>query len=79
MIRRLLTYNFPILASFTRINPHIQNGDPTQQPILNFADFFAHLPYTYKTSGQYSPYYELIMHKYFNLQGSRFHTGKVEL
>ena len=79
VIRRLRTHNFPIPISLPRIDPHIQNGDPTQQPILNLADFFAYLPYTYKTSGRYSPHYELIMHKYFNLHGDRFHTGKVEL
>lgn len=77
VIRRLLTQNFPILTSLSRIDPHIQNGDPTQQPILNFADF-AYLPYNYKTSGRYSTYYGLIMHKYFNLKGDKFHTGKVE-
>ncbi len=79
VIRRLQTNNFPIPTSLPRIDPRIQNGDHTQQPILNLADFFVYLPYTYKTSGQYSPYYGLIMHKYFNLKGDRFHTGKVEL
>ena len=79
VIRRLLrTPDFPIPTSFSRIDPHTLNGDPTQQPILNLADFFAYLPYIDKTGSQ-SPYYKLIMHKYFNLHGSRFHTGKVEL
>ena len=79
MIRQLRTYNFTTPTSLSRIDSRIQNGDPTQQPILNLADFFAYLPYTYKTSGRHSQYYELIMNKYFNLNGDRFHTGKVEL
>ncbi len=78
-IRRLQKHsNFPKPTDLTRINPRVQNGDPTQQPILNLADFFAYLPYTYRMSGQYSSYYKLIMHKYFNLHGEKFRTGGLD-
>lgn len=72
------------LASFsTFIQPtqwpdleKIENGDPSQQPILAYADFFGYLPYEKKNA---TTRWENFIPKYYNFNERQFISGFVEI
>lgn len=74
--------NYPKFAIPTKLNnihQHIKYGDPTKEPILNLADFFAYLPFTYRIKMQIPTHFKSIEHKYFRGDGSWLRGGRVEL
>ena len=71
---------FPTPTNLSRLNKHVESGDPTAQPILNFADFFAYLPYLRRESnGKATKRWDEINFKYYNFNGGWLKTGWVEL
>ena len=70
---------FPNPTNLNKIRRHVLDGDPTKEPILNLADFFAYLPFIRRMKGSNPAPFDLIKHKYFNRFGDRLHTGQVEM
>jgi hypothetical protein len=60
--------NFPYHTNFENIIGRVKNGDPTTEPVLNFADFMAYIPWI-KCSSQNSKCFmwNEIKSKFYNL------------
>lgn len=71
--------SFPVPTQLNNVRRRIMAGDPTQEPILNMADFFAFLPYQRRKTRIASNYFKSIKHKYYDPYGYWLHTGWVEL
>lgn len=60
--------NFPTRTNFDSIVRSVVNGDPCSEPILQYADFFAYVPWILSTTdGKANRRYNQIKHKYYNL------------
>lgn len=71
---------FPAPTNLNNIQGRVITGDPTREPILNFADFFASLPYARRnSSGLIRADFDAIKFRYYNRQGGWLRTGQVEL
>jgi hypothetical protein len=71
---------FPTPTNLNNIHRKVITGDPTREPILNIADFFASLPYTFRnTFGRIKTDFDYVKPKYYNLYGGWLRTGRVEL
>ncbi len=56
--------NFPKPTNFIRVIGNVINGDPIEHPILQFADFFAYVPWV-KCRYARTRRYNQIIHKYY--------------
>ena len=71
---------FPNPTRLQNIQPKVAYGNPTSEPILQFADFFVSSVWIRKTtSHQNKSDWESIKHKYYNFNGNWLRTGNVEL
>jgi hypothetical protein len=60
--------NFPKLTKFNNIVGKVKDGDPLLEPILQFTDFFAYVPWVKCTTKcERISRYADIKHKYYNL------------
>jgi Protein of unknown function (DUF3800) len=73
--------NFPYLTNFENIMGQVKNGDPTTEPVLNFADFMAYIPWIKCTSqNTKTDIWDRIKSKYFNLDHvDPFRRGNYEI
>ena len=63
-----VTYAFPKYTYFNNINRRICNGNPCNEYMLQFADFFAFAPWIKcESNGTKTRRYNEIKHKYYNL------------
>lgn len=69
---------FPTIR-LDNISRRVRDGDPTKEPILNLADFFADQVFAQRIKRRRYSYLESIAHKYFNKDGSWRRTGQVEI
>ena len=59
---------FPTLTNFDQIMGQVKDGDPVAEPVLNFADFMAYIPYVKcKSQNTKMDMWNLIKSKYYNL------------
>lgn len=71
---------FPNPVKISLSNLNVKNGDPTKEPVLQIADFFAYLPWLKKTTNeQATTKFNTIVHRYYNLNGKKFEKGLVEI
>jgi hypothetical protein len=69
-VRKWLEYTgtFPVFTNFENIIRHVTNGDPAKEPLLQYADFFAYIPWIRsKTNYEAVRRWNEIKHKYYNL------------
>lgn len=69
-------YGFPTPTNLDDLQKLVNNGDPTKEPMLQFADFFAYIPWIRKTS---KGVWEKFIDRYHNFYGAKFVTGNVEI
>jgi len=72
---------FPSPTSIDNIEKEIINGDPVEEPILQFADFIAYPPYRKcRSRGKERRRYDEIKYRYYNLDHNfLMRRGNVEL
>ena len=72
---------FPTPINLDKIAKKVINGDPKNEPILQYADFVTYAPWIRSTSeGKCTKRYDRIKHKYYNLDhNSSFKRGNVEI
>ena len=68
--------NFPHPTAFTSQDPTVEDGDPTKEPMLAFADFFAYLSWSRKTDiKNWEEFYQ----KYYDPNNYSSYAGNVEI
>lgn len=72
----LRTTRFPQHVRFSSQYRIIEDGDPTKEPMLQFADFFAYVPWMRKTS---NANWESFTNKYYNFNEFQIYSGNVEI
>lgn len=72
----LRTTNFPRPTNFSNQIVIVEDGDPTKEPMLQFADFFAYIPWIKKTS---NANWVAFREKYYNLYALNTYSGNVEI
>lgn len=71
---------FPVPTDLSLLKDRVRNGDPIKEPMLQISDFFAYAPWIKQMSnGQASKRFYQILPKYYNLGGSQFFRGLVEI
>lgn len=72
--------SFPVPTSLNLLKEKVRNGDPSKEPMLQIADFFAYVPWIKQMSnGQATRRFYQILTKYYNLGTTPFTTGFVEI
>lgn len=72
--------SFPIPTNLSLLSQKVRNGDPTKEPMLQIADFFAYVPWIKQMSnGQATKRFYQILPQYYNLGTTQFTTGLVEI
>ena len=61
------------------IRGHIKNGDPNISPVLQLADFFAHVTWMKSTINNSQQRWNSISHKYFRLNKGWYKSGNVQI
>ena len=72
--------SFPVPTNLNLLREKVRNGDPSKEPMLQIADFFAYVPWIKQMSnGQATNRFYQILPKYYNLGSGSFTTGLVEI
>jgi hypothetical protein len=69
---------FPKPVDFENVDINVKNGDPLLETVLQYAYFFAYVPYIKSTNNLNCRYNQLTT-KYYNFDGHPFTRGNVEL
>lgn len=73
--------NFPKPTALSNVSRRVKFGDPTKEPILQFADFFAYVPWIRSTTDYNAENrWNEIKHKYYNFDHLlQFKRGNLEI